>query len=96
MSRSALFGQPRRLFRVHFVPRGHRKGGRRYALCPPRFPGEMCRDAPHADEEEGLPPGTPAPDFTLPASDGPFFRLSDLRSGWLALYFLRGTWFYLL
>ena len=43
-------------------------------------------------KDKGLPPGTPAPDFTLPASDGTTFRLSDLRGGWIALYFLRGAW----
>ena len=43
-------------------------------------------------KDKGLPPGTPAPDFALPASDGTTHHLSDLRGGWVALYFLRGTW----
>jgi peroxiredoxin len=43
-------------------------------------------------KDKGLPPGTLAPDFTLTASDGTTVRLSDLRGGWIALYFLRGTW----
>ena len=40
----------------------------------------------------GLPKGTPAPDFTLPAAEGGKLHLADLRGGWVVLYFLRGTW----
>lgn len=43
-------------------------------------------------KEKGLPAGTPAPEFALPASDGSTVVLSGLRGGWVALYFLRGVW----
>ena len=34
-----------------------------------------------------LPPGTPAPDFTLPADDGRIVRLSDFRGRHVVLFF---------
>lgn len=40
---------------------------------------------------KGLPAGTPAPDFALPAPDGSTVRLGDYRGGWVVLYFDRGT-----
>jgi peroxiredoxin Q/BCP len=34
-----------------------------------------------------IPPGTPAPDFSLPESSGGRFRLADAKGRWLVLYF---------
>jgi len=42
--------------------------------------------------KKGLPAGTTAPDFALPAADGTVVRLSDFRGRWLVLLFSRGTW----
>jgi peroxiredoxin Q/BCP len=33
--------------------------------------------------------GDPAPDFTLPTTDGSTLRLSELRGRWVVLVFLR-------
>lgn len=41
--------------------------------------------------KKGLAVGTPAPDFTLPASDGSSVHLSALRGQWVVLFFFRGT-----
>ncbi|WIG61851.1 MAG: hypothetical protein OJF49_004600 [Ktedonobacterales bacterium] len=43
------------------------------------------------NSKKGLAAGTPAPDFTLPASDGLSVRLSTLRGQWVVLFFFRGT-----
>jgi peroxiredoxin len=40
----------------------------------------------------GLTPGTPAPDFALPAADGTIVRLSDLRGSPVALVFYPLDW----
>lgn len=41
-----------------------------------------------AETTDGIPAaGTPAPDFTLPASDGSAVTLSALRGQWVVLYF---------
>lgn len=42
--------------------------------------------------KKGLQPGTLAPDFALPSTDGQIVRLSDLRGRWVVVYFFRGTW----
>jgi peroxiredoxin len=40
---------------------------------------------------KGLPPGKPAPDFALTATDDTTVRLSDYRGRWVVLLFFRGT-----
>ena len=39
----------------------------------------------------GLPPGTPAPDFELPSTDGARIRLSELRGTPVLLHFVTYT-----
>jgi peroxiredoxin len=41
---------------------------------------------------KGLPAGTPAPDFTLPGTDGHSFHLAEQRGHWVVVIFFRGTW----
>jgi peroxiredoxin len=51
--------------------------------------GRDCDAMPNP--KKGLPAGTPAPDFALPAAGGSTVRLGDYRGGWVVLYFDRGT-----
>lgn len=56
---------------------------------------DLYRNAPPMDGPRvatGLDPGTPAPDFALPAADGTIVRLSDLRGTPVALVFYPLDW----
>ncbi|WP_434969893.1 redoxin domain-containing protein [Microbacterium sp. bgisy207] len=56
---------------------------------------ELYRSAPPMDGSRvttGLEPGTPAPDFALPAADGTIVRLSELRGSPVALVFYPLDW----
>jgi len=56
---------------------------------------ELYRSAPPMDGPRvttGLEPGTPAPDFALPAADGTIVRLADLRGTPVALVFYPLDW----
>jgi peroxiredoxin len=56
---------------------------------------ELYRNAPPMDGSRvttGLEPGTPAPDFALPAADGTIVRLSELRGTPVALVFYPLDW----
>ncbi|HST90444.1 MAG TPA: redoxin domain-containing protein [Ktedonobacterales bacterium] len=41
--------------------------------------------------KKGLPPGTPAPDFTLPTAGGASIHLGDYHGRWVTLFFFRGV-----
>jgi peroxiredoxin len=56
---------------------------------------DLYRSAPPMDGSRvatGLEPGTPAPDFALPAADGTVVRLSELRGSPVALVFYPLDW----
>lgn len=56
---------------------------------------DLYRSAPPMDGPRvsaGLEPGTPAPDFALPAADGTIVRLSELRGSPVALVFYPLDW----
>lgn len=56
---------------------------------------DLYRNAPPMDGPRvttGLEPGTPAPDFALPAADGTIVRLSELRGSPVALVFYPLDW----
>lgn len=56
---------------------------------------DLYRSAPPMDGPRvttGLEPGTPAPDFALPAADGSIVRLSELRGSPVALVFYPLDW----
>ncbi|MDN6555173.1 MAG: redoxin domain-containing protein [Acidipropionibacterium jensenii] len=56
---------------------------------------DLYRSAPPMDGlrvTTGLEPGTPAPDFALPAADGTIVRLSELRGSPVALVFYPLDW----
>lgn len=56
---------------------------------------DLYRNAPPMDGPRvanGLKPGTPAPDFALPAADGTTVRLSELRGSPVALVFYPLDW----
>jgi peroxiredoxin len=56
---------------------------------------DLYRSAPPMDGTRvttGLEPGTPAPDFALPAADGTIVRLSELRGSPVAVVFYPLDW----
>lgn len=56
---------------------------------------DLYRSAPPMDGPRvttGLEPGTPAPDFALPAADGTIVRLSELRGSPVAVVFYPLDW----
>ena len=56
---------------------------------------DLDRSAPPMDGPRvatGLEPGTPAPDFALPAADGTIVRLSELRGSPVAVVFYPLDW----
>jgi len=48
-------------------------------------------DSPMPNPKKGLPPGTLAPDFTLPTAGGASIHLGDYRGRWVTLFFFRGV-----